>query len=82
MPIAKVELPSKEVASSVRSESPRLKRSEFPDLSDNQRESQHSYSTVDVSSKESGPDFGYMLYSNQGMIISRGIKIVMYSHTN
>ena len=78
MPIAKVELPSKEVASSVRSESPRLKRSEFHDLSDNQRESQHSYSTV--SSKESGPDFGYM--SNQGMIISRGIKIVMYSHTN
>ena len=35
--------------------------------SDNQRESQHSYSTVDVSSKESGPDLGYMLYANQGI---------------
>ena len=32
MSIVKVELPSKEADSSVRSESPRLKRSEFPDV--------------------------------------------------
>ena len=32
MTIVKVELPSKEAASRVRSESPRLKRSEFPDV--------------------------------------------------
>ena len=32
MPIVKVELPSKEAAARVRSESPRLKRSEFPDV--------------------------------------------------
>ena len=32
MPIVKVELPSKEAASRVRNESPRLKRSEFPDV--------------------------------------------------
>ena len=32
MPIAKVELPLKEAAYRVRSESPRLKRSEFPEV--------------------------------------------------
>ena len=80
MPIVKVELPSKETASRVRSESPTLKRSEFPD--ENQREcegsgTQQSYSTSLATSQ--GLTLARCCIQTRGS--SRGIKIVMDSHT-
>ena len=59
MSIVKVELPSKEAAAA---ESPRLKRSEFPDVSIRESEGmwviRNTTFLLYVSSKESGTDFG------------------------
>ena len=68
MPIVKVELPSKEAAAA---ESPRLKRSEFPDVSisirGNVKDQEHNIHTLRLL---------------QGIrTLSRGIKIVMDPHT-
>ena len=60
--IVRVELPSKEAASRVRSERPRLKRSEFPDVFIRESEGmlgiRNTTFILYVSSKESGSDFG------------------------
>ena len=69
MPIAKVELPSKEADSRVRSESLRLKLSEFPDVFIRECEglgTQHSYSTS-LARSQGLTLARCMLYSNQGI---------------